>query len=234
MTDPRTSLIVPLMKARVPAEVQLEFPLPAEEEPIRDPFAGDLYVTYALELADEPGAGPALRPEPAGRRYEHVARRHCAELGIAPEDLRRLATANLRDLRPDLRMSWYPDARAVTVSLGPAAPAGGKGEPSAAPAGRAGGGLEAGLLLDEGFLEKLAQDVEGDLVVAAPARDVFVASGTGHPEGVEKLRWAVERVWSEDQGEGDADPAWDVPAGHLLTRDLLAWRGGAWTPLTSA
>jgi hypothetical protein len=114
-------------------------------------------------------------------------------------------------------MSWYPDARAVTVSLGDAGPAR--------------GGLEASLLLDEGFLEKLAQDVEGDLVVAVPGRDLFVASGTGHPDGIEKLRWAVERVWSEDQGEGDPDPAWDVPAGRLLTRDLLVLRDGVWAPL---
>ncbi|MEW2358719.1 DUF1444 family protein [Spirillospora sp. NPDC029432] len=222
MTEPRTSLIVPLMKARVPAEVQLEFPLPPQEEPVRDPFTGDLYVTYALELPAEAGAGGALRPEPGGRRYEHVARRHCQELGIAPEELRRTAVINLRNLRPDLRMSWYPDARAVTVSLGGA-------EPSR------GGGLEAGLLLDEGFLEKVAQDVEGDLVVAAPARDVFVASGTGHPDGIGKLRWAVERVWSEERPEdeagGDGEPAWDVPAGQLLTRDLLVWREGQWSVL---
>ncbi|TDC60598.1 DUF1444 domain-containing protein [Actinomadura sp. GC306] len=196
------------MKARVPAEIQLEFPLPPEEDPIRDPFAGDLYVSYALEIADEAA--------PAGRRYEHVAPRHCAELGVPPGELRRRAVINLRDLRPELSLSWYPDVRAVTVSLGGA--------------GAARGSLEAGLLLDEGFLEKLAQDVEGDLVVAAPARDVFVASGTGHPDGVDKLRWAVQQVWAEDRGEG-GDPAWDVPAGSLLTHDLLVRRGGTWDVL---
>ena len=206
MTDPRSSLIVPLMKARVPAEVQLEFPLPADEEPIRDPFAGDLYVAYAVETADE-GA-------PGGRRYEHVARRHCAELGIAAAELRRRAVINLRDLRPELSLSWYPDVRAVTVSLGGAA-------------GR--GTLESGLLLDDGFLEKLAQDVEGDLVVAAPARDVFVASGTGHPDGVDKLRWAVGQVWAEDRD--NPDPAWDVPAGSLLTHNLMVRRAGGWDVL---
>ncbi|WP_245666687.1 DUF1444 domain-containing protein [Actinomadura latina] len=206
MTDPRSSLIVPLMKARVPAEIQLEFPLPADEEPIRDPFAGDLYATYALEIADE--------GVPSGRRHEHVARRHCAELGVAPGELRRRAVINLRDLRPELSLSWYPDVRAVTVSLG--------GAP-----GR--GTLESGLLLDEGFLEKLAQDVEGDLVVAAPARDVFVASGTGHPDGVDKLRWAVGQVWAEDRDNDD--PSWDVPAGSLLTHDLMVRRGGTWDVL---
>lgn len=204
MTEPRSSLIVPLLKARVPAEVQLEFPLPPEEEPVRDPFAGDLYVTYALEVADEAA--------PSGRRHEHVARRHCAELGVPPEELRRRAVINLRDLRPDLSLSWYPDVRAVTVSLGGAT-------------GR--GTLESGLLLDDGFLEKLAQDVDGDLVVAVPARDVFVASGTGHPDGVDKLRWAVAQVWA-DRGDAGGDPGWDFPAGSLLTHNLMVRRGGAW------
>jgi hypothetical protein len=216
VTEPRTSLIVPLMKARVPAEVQLEFPLPFEEEPIRHPFAGDLYVTYALELSREPGdpAGAPRHPAPAGggRRYEHIARRHCAELGVAPEELRRHAVVNLRNRRPDLMLSWYPDARAVTVTVG---------------------GLEAGLLLDDGFLEKLAQDVEGDLVVAAPAWDVFVASGTGHPDGIEKLRWAVRQVWAEGRADDQPDPAWDVPPGQLLSRDLLVRRGGAWEVLAA-
>ncbi|WP_329521800.1 DUF1444 domain-containing protein [Spirillospora sp. NBC_01491] len=226
MTEPRSSLIVPLMKARVPAEVQLEFPLPPGEEPIRDEFAADLYVTYALELPDEAAA--------PGRRYEHVARRHCAELGVPPEDLRRRATINLRNRRPDLSMHWYPDVRAVTVTLGDG-PIG--GPPAGANAAGAGagaarrGGLESGLLLDEGFLDKLAQDVEGDLVVAAPARDVFVASGTGHPDGVDKLRWAVGQVWSEDRGDAGADPAWDAPAGSLLTHRLLVRREGAWDVL---
>jgi len=72
--------------------------------------------------------------------------------------------ANLRARRPDLGLTWYPDARAVAVTLG--------------------GDLESSLLLDEAFADKLAQDVEGDLVVAVPARDVLIASGTSHPEGL--------------------------------------------------
>ncbi|MFI0370552.1 DUF1444 domain-containing protein [Actinomadura sp. 1N219] len=209
MTEPRSSLIVPLMKARVPAEVQLEFPLPPDEEPIRDPFAADLYIAYALEIADE--------AVPSGRRHEHVARRHCADLGVRPEELRRHAVLNLRDRRPELSLSWYPDVRAVTVSLnGTAATA------TTAAAGR--GTLESSLLLDEGFLDKLAQDVDGDLVVAVPARDVFVASGTGHPDGVGKLRWTVAQVWAGDRSDTGGDPAWDVPAGSLLTHNLLVRR----------
>ncbi|WP_026416106.1 hypothetical protein [Actinomadura oligospora] len=221
MTEPRSRLVVPLMRAKVPCDVQLEFPLPPGEEPIREPFAADVYVTYALELPAEPGT-VTLPGAGAGRRYEHVARRHCGELGIDPRDLARQASINLRDLRPELGMSWYPDARAVTVTLGSA--------DAKDPSGR--GGLEASLLLDEGFCDKLAQDVEGDLVVAAPARDVFVASGTGHADGIAKLRWAVDQVWAAERAADPAVPAnWDVPAGSLLTRDLLVRRPTGWEPL---
>src|SRR5437868_11198053 len=169
------------MKARVPAEVQLEFPLPPEEEPVRASFAGDLYVTYALELADEAAT--------LGRRYEHVARRHCTELGVAEGDLRRLATINLRNRRPDLSLSWYPDVRAVTVTLGDAGP-----RPTPGSAGGSGrsrrGGLEAGLLLEEGFPEKPAQGRAGALGLGAAARGGFVASGPGPPRGRDRPRCA--------------------------------------------
>ncbi|MBC6458253.1 DUF1444 family protein [Actinomadura sp. HBU206391] len=185
MTEPRHTLIVPIMRARVPVELRLEFPPAPDAEPVREPFAGDLYASYALELPD---------------RYEYVARRHCAELGIEPGALRAQAAGNLRTRRPDLSMNWYPDAKAVSIGLG--------------------NDLEAGLLLDDSLMEKLAQDVEGDLVVAVPSREVFVATGTAHPDGLEKLRWAVDQVW---------------PAGRdLLTRDLLVRRDASWEVFVAA
>jgi uncharacterized protein YtpQ (UPF0354 family) len=185
MTEPRHTHIVPIMQARLPVELQLEFPPAPDAEPVRDAFAPDLYATYAFEL-----------PE----RYEYVGRRHCAELGIEPDALRAQATGNLRTLRPDLSMNWYPDAKAVSVGLG--------------------NDLEAGLLLDDSLMDKLAQDVEGDLVVAVPSREVFMATGTEHPDGLDKLRWAVDQVW---------------PGGrHLLTRDLLVRRDASWEVFATA
>lgn len=204
-------LIVPVLKARVPVEVQLEFPLPEGEEPILEPLAGNLLVGYAIE-----------RPEgdlPGARRLEHLAPRHCAELGVPREVLREQAVTNLRTRRPDLSFGWYPDVRAVAVT--------------------AGGDLESGLILDEGFVEKLAQDVEGDLVVAVPARDLFVASGTGHPDGVEKLRWVVDQIWADNRHPAAAAGVEQPPesaAGErphlLLTRELLVRRDGAWAALS--
>lgn len=222
MTEPRTGLIVPVMRARVPVEIALEFPPSPDDEPVREPVTDELYVTYGFDVAepgapgpdraasapeavDAPPAGdvPAQAPVPAreGGRGEHVARRHCAELGIEPERLRDKAVANLRIRRPDMALTWDPEVRAVAVAFG--------------------GDFEAGLLLDEVLLEKLAHEVDGDLVVAVPARDVFLASGTGHPDGIDRLRRATDHVWA---GTGHA----------LLTRDLLVRSGSAWAPLAAS
>ncbi|REE95754.1 DUF1444 domain-containing protein [Thermomonospora umbrina] len=206
------ALVVPVMRARVPVEMQLEFPLPEGEVPVLEPFLGDLLVGYAIER----GAG---RDETPGevRALEHIAGRHCAEWSVEPRDLRERAVTNLRVRRPDLAFNWYPDVRAVSVT--------------------AGGDLEAGLVLDDGFVEKLAQDVEGDLVVAIPARDLFVATGTGHPDGVDRLRWVVDQIWADERHPSSEGEAASGAPPHglapqrphlLLTRDLLIRRGTAW------
>ena len=190
MTEPRHTLIVPVMKARVPVDLRLDFPPPPDEEPIREPLIADLYLTYAFDLPEqEAGSGR--------RQSEYVTRRYCAQTGLLPEALRQQSTANLRTRRPDLGFTWYPDAKAVSVSLG--------------------GDLESGLLLDDAMMEKLAQDVEGDVVVAVPARNVLVATGTGHPDGLVKLRWIIDQVWSGIEERT-----------LLLTRELLVRRQARW------
>lgn len=199
--------IVPVMRARVPVRMQLEFPLPDGERPITEQFLGDLLVEYAFDRAEG--------------GLERLAPRHCARLGIEPAELRERAVANLRVRRPEMSFNWYPDARAVSVS--------------------AGGDLEAALILDEGFAEKLTQDVDGDLVVAVPARDVFAATGTGHPDGIDKLRWVVDQIWADERyRRPEAEQATGLPPGGvapgraslLLTRDLLVRRGNSWEIVT--
>lgn len=198
-----SSLIVPMLNARVPVDLRLEFPLPPGEEPIREPFTGELYVTYAIDRG-------LWRVGDAGG-YQRVTRRHCAEAGLIPEGLRRQAVANLRARRPDLALTRYPDAPAIAVTLG--------GDPRGelVPLG-----LESGLLLDDALMDKLAQDLEGELVAAVPARAVLVVSGTGHPDGIAKLSWVVDQVWATAGG------------GPLLTRGLLVRRRGGWEPFTGA
>jgi hypothetical protein len=201
MTPSLSSLIVPVLNARVPVELRLDLPLPPGEEPVREPFTGDLYVTYGIDR----GFWQASPDGSGGGALERVNRKHCAEAGLVPEALRRQAVANLRARRPDLALTRYPDAPAIAVTLG--------GDPRSEliPLG-----LESGLLLDDALMDKLAQDVEGDLVVAVPARPVLVASGTGHPDGLAKLSWVVDQVWAT------------AGNGPLLIRDLLVRRPTGW------
>lgn len=194
-------LIVPVLTARIPVDLQLEFPLPPADAPIREPFVDDIYVSYVLDFTD---------------RYEYVAPRRCAELGLAPESLREQATANLRTRRAALAMDWSSAATAVTVRFRDD----GADEPATAtrPSRRPALALDASLVLDDDLMDKLSQDVEGDLVVAMPARDVLVASGTAHQDGLGELRRTVQRVWSA----GDD---------RLITRELLVRRRGEWAVL---
>ncbi|HEX6473299.1 MAG TPA: DUF1444 family protein [Streptosporangiaceae bacterium] len=187
------SMIVPVLTARIPVDLQLEFPLPPADAPIREPFAGDIHVSYVLDFTD---------------RYEYVAPRHCAELGLTPESLRERATANLRTRRAGLAMDWSPGARTVSLTL--------RDEQDE----RRSPSIDASLVLDDDLMDKLARDVQGDLVVAVPSRTVLVASGTGHQDGLADLRRTVERVWTASED-------------RLITRDLLVRRRGAWTTLAA-
>jgi uncharacterized protein YtpQ (UPF0354 family) len=182
----REALIVPVLKARIPVDLQLEFPLPPDDAPIREPLVGDVYVSYVLDFTE---------------RYEYVTPRRRTELGLSAAALRDRATANLRGRRADLTLDWASDVKAVTITVG--------------------SGLESGLSLDDDLMEKLTQDVDGDLVVAVPARDVLVASGTGHQDGLAELRRTVDRVWATG-GE------------RLVTKDLLVRRRGTWDVLKAA
>lgn len=191
-------LIVPVLTARIPVDLQLEFPLPPADAPIREPFVGDIYVSYVLDFTD---------------RYEYVAPRRCAELGLAPESLREQATANLRTRRTALTMDWSSDATAVSISFRDDG-----ADETLAGTGRHSLSLDASLVLDDDLMDKLAQDVEGDLVVAMPARDVLVASGTAHHDGLAELRRTVQRVWTTGED-------------RLITRDLLVRKRGEWAVL---
>ncbi len=190
MDDRPTQMIVPMMKAAlsdssVPPTDRPPVELPSAATPVTEPFAGGLLVTYVLDLPD---------------RYEFVAPRHCAEMGLAPGELRMQAVVNLRMRRRSIELHWYPDAKAVALTLG--------------------GDLEAGLILDDGIMNRLASEVGGDLVVTVPARDILVATGTAHADGLAKLRWVADRIW-----EG---------TDHLLTRDLLVRRDGEWSVFEDA
>jgi uncharacterized protein YtpQ (UPF0354 family) len=79
-------------------------------------------------------------------------------------------------------------------------------------------GLESSALLVDEFWDDLQRSVPGELIVGVPARDVVIVTGSESRPGLAKARRAVDRVFFA----GDE---------HLLSRDLLVWRGGTWQPL---
>ncbi|MGC9668950.1 hypothetical protein ACNTMW_20625 [Planosporangium sp. 12N6] len=78
-------------------------------------------------------------------------------------------------------------------------------------------GIESSLLLADGPWPRLATSLPGDLVVGVPARDVVIVTGSQSPPGLDKAKRTVDRVFRA----GDQ---------HLLSRDLLVRRDGAWIP----
>jgi uncharacterized protein YtpQ (UPF0354 family) len=133
--------------------------------------------------------------------YEMLGTRQCTELGVPPESLRGLAMANLRMRRSEQTLFQAADAMAIGIELG----------------GEFGGDLEASLVLDEEFMARLAERFSGDLVVAIPDRDMLVATGTGHADGLAKLASFVDDIWPG--------------ADHPLTQRLLVRRAAQWQVL---
>jgi uncharacterized protein YtpQ (UPF0354 family) len=79
-----------------------------------------------------------------------------------------------------------------------------------------GGNFEASLLLFDQLWPQLAQQVDGELVAAVPARDVLVFTGSRSPDGLKALTECVANL--------HADPNLD----HGLSRRLFARKDGAW------
>lgn len=79
-------------------------------------------------------------------------------------------------------------------------------------------GLEAALLTSDEVWASLEAQVEGEIVVGAPARDVMFVTGSQSQAGLEKIHRACERIFF---------------AGHenLLSRHLIVRRQGVWEAL---
>jgi uncharacterized protein YtpQ (UPF0354 family) len=76
-------------------------------------------------------------------------------------------------------------------------------------------GFESSLVLADPFWDGLEGSVPGELVIGVPARDVVIITGSRSRSGIEKAQRAVDRVFF-------------AGGPHLLVRDLLVRRDGAW------
>jgi hypothetical protein len=206
MTEERPELIVPLMKRLEPDRSGQAGPSrralgrrwgkrlrrASEAEPIEiSPEATPIMEPFL------PGLGVAYAFDfPWG--YQLLGPRHCTQVGVPPESLRVRATVNLSARRPERTLFQAADAEAIGIELG----------------GEFGGDLEASLVLDDDVMTRLAERFSGDLVVAIPDRDMLVATGTGHADGLAKLQSMVDDIWPG--------------ADHPLTQRLLVRRAAQW------
>ena len=205
MIEGRPELIVPMMKRLKPD--------PDEQA---EPSRGGLgrrwgrWLRRASEKPIEmpPEAVPIVEPFLPGLcvaygydfpwGYVMLGPRQCTEVGVSAESLRGLAMDNLAARRSERSLFQAPDAMAVGIELG----------------GEFGADLEASLVLDDDFMTRLAERFSGDLVVAIPDRDMLMATGTGHADGMAKLRSFVDGFWPG--------------ADHPLTQHLLVHRAAQW------
>jgi hypothetical protein len=205
MTKERHALIVPLIKqlgSDLGGQAGLSRRAPGRRwgKRLRHAVAGPIEIPPEAVPIVEPfltGLGVAYAFDlPYG--YELLGPRHCTEVGVPPGSLRAQAMVNLRARRPERTLFQATDAKAIGIELG----------------GEFGGDLEASLVLDDDFMTRLAERFSGELVVAIPDRDMLVATGTGHADGLAKLQSMVDEIWPG--------------ADHPLTRSLLVRRAGEW------
>ncbi len=76
-------------------------------------------------------------------------------------------------------------------------------------------GVESALLTSDEVWESLAGQVEGEIVVGVPARDVMFVTGTDSQAGLEKVHRACERIFF-------------AGSENLVSPNLLVRRGAGW------
>lgn len=125
---------------------------------------------------------------PANTRYFSDA--ELTKIGLKRDNLRTLAIANLERILPEIQHDKGPKVSMLT----------------------AGADYVASLLLLDGLWTKVRSQVDGEIVVAVPSRDVLLFTGSNDAEGVEALQaMATEAVHSNR---------------YRLTDTLFVYRGG--------
>jgi len=155
------------------------FDVPEEQSPVVDAFIGELSVFYGFD-------------SPTGIAFVNPL--DLKALGIARDEVRKLAVANYRRLYTGLRLERLRPGLFLVVD---------------------GGELESNILLDAVFWERQKLSISGELIAAAPARDVVLFSGSNPRENVAELRRIADQIFRKGQE-------------NLLSSNLYVWRGGRW------
>jgi uncharacterized protein YtpQ (UPF0354 family) len=128
------------------------------------------------------------------RNIRYLSREEIETLSMQPEELRAQAVKNLSSLLPGIQK--HGDAGTFMVT--------------------AGGTYEASLLLFDSIWSSDNFNVDGELVVAIPSRDLLLVTGSRDKEGLEQLRKLAVKTVEE--------------ASYRLTPELFVRKEGGWLP----
>ena len=135
--EPNSSLILPRIKQLGFNDALKQAGAPPDQWPVTEPLVGNLLVAYAFDL-------------PAG--FVMVRPQDLAQLGLSPDQLRKLSLENLRREMPEIAVEVNGDVHRVIT----------------------GKNFEACTLLAPNFWTKVASQIDGEVIVAVPSRDVVL------------------------------------------------------------
>lgn len=128
--------------------------------------------------------------EDNGKNIRYLVKDNLAEAGISRKEIRNLAIDNLEQIIPKIEMHKGPLVSTIT----------------------AGGDYDASLLLLSGIWTNGTVQVDGDIIVAIPARDLLMVTGTKNPDGIAKMRELAAKYVQE--------------SAYPLTDTLFVYRNG--------
>lgn len=152
---------------------------------------GDLYESLNDELI-------VLYGEDTPQNTRYIGPKEVADVGVKRDELRALAIQNLRQLIPPIAFDRGDLFSRIT----------------------AGGNYETSLLLFDDIWAKAATMVDGEVVVAVPARGLLLFTGSRNQAGVERLRAVAAKVAREDT--------------YFLTPALFVRRGGGFVKFVAS
>lgn len=138
--------------------------VPAEQRPVTTPLCGELLVTYAFDLPDS---------------FVMATTDLLEQAGIAPDEVARLALANLTREMAEVQFNNQRDCGVAHV----------------------GNDLEATVLLVDSVWSKIGAKLKGELLAVTPRRDRLVVCDSANAQAVAALPALADEFFNEQQDQ---------------------------------
>jgi uncharacterized protein YtpQ (UPF0354 family) len=125
-----------------------------------------------------------------------VRQQDLAQLNISQDRLRKLSLDNLKKQMPEITVQFHGESGEVRRVI-------------------TGNHFEACTLLAPNFWAKIAEQTAGEVVAAAPTRDIVVFCSSESKPGLAALAVVANEMMR-------------LESGYALSNELFVWRGGEW------